>query len=458
MQHSINHDTIVALSTPPGVSAIGVIRLSGSKAIEICGKVFSGKELSKQASHTLHHGWICDGEKRIDEVVIGIFRAPHSYTGENVIEISCHGSPYVLQQTVDLLIEKGARPAKAGEFTLRAFLNGKLDLSQAEAVADVIASNSEASLKSAMQQMRGGFSKEIKELRQQLIDFAALVELELDFSEEDVEFANRKHLKELVSRLTSRVARLMESFRLGNVIKHGINVVIAGRPNAGKSTLLNRLLNEERAIVSEIPGTTRDTIEEVLNINGILFRLIDTAGIRETHDDIEKIGVERTFEKIRQSGILLYVFDVAAVSREDVLADIEKLHPGETPLILVGNKTDLLSEHNCASKFNLNGSVVYVSSKNGNNIHQITEALVSRISSKEFQQEDTIVTNARHHEALLRSRQALEDVLKGIESGISGELLALDIRRALDALGEITGEVTSESVLNSIFSRFCIGK
>jgi len=458
VQTPFNSETIAALSTPPGVSAIGVIRLSGNRAAEICEKIFQGKKLSAQLSHTLHHGWISDGDKKIDEVVVGIFRAPHSYTGEDVVEISCHGSPYILQRITNLLVEKGARLAKPGEFTLRAFLNGKLDLSQAEAVADLISSNSEASLRAAMQQMRGGFSKEIKELRQQLVDFAALVELELDFSEEDVEFANRKQLKELVSHLTSHVSRLIESFQLGNVIKHGVNVVIAGRPNAGKSTLLNLLLNEERAIVSEIPGTTRDTIEEVLNINGVLFRLIDTAGIREAQDAIEKLGVEKTFEKIRQSGILVYVFDAASMSREDVLADIEKLRHGEAPLILVGNKIDLLKDDSYHSKFNLNGSAVFISSKEGSNIQQIKKALVSKVSEENFQQEDTVVTNVRHHEALLRSKLALEDVLKGLDSKISGELLALDIRRALEELGTIIGEVTNEDVLDSIFSRFCIGK
>lgn len=456
MPASFNNDTIAALSTPPGVSAIGVIRLSGDNAIGICGQVFRGKKLAEQPSHTLHHGWIADGESKIDEVVVALFRSPHSYTGEDVVEISCHGSPYILQKVIDLLVENGARLAKPGEFTLRAFLNGKLDLSQAEAVADLIASDSEASHKAAMRQMRGGFSKELKALRQQLIDFAAMVELELDFSEEDVEFANRKQLKELVLNLISKISQLIESFRLGNVIKHGVNVVIAGRPNAGKSTLLNRLLNEDRAIVSEIPGTTRDTIEEALNINGVLFRLIDTAGIREANDEIERLGIDKTFEKIRQSGILVYLFDVAAMSNEDVLEDIKKLRHENTPMIVVGNKTDLLKDYQ--SKFRLNGSAVFISSKGGSNIQQVKDALIGKVSAGEFQQENTVVTNARHHEALLRSRQALDDVLRGLDAKISGELLALDMRRALEALGEITGEVTNDNVLDSIFSRFCIGK
>lgn len=450
-------DTIIAPSTPPGISAIAVIRLSGNGALEITESVFRGKKLSEQPSHTLHHGWIVDGKKNIDEVVVGIFRSPHSYTGEDIAEISCHGSPFIVQSITDLLVEKGARMAKPGEFTQRAFLNGKLDLSQAEAVADLIASNSEASHNAAMNHMRGGFSQKIKELRQQLVDFAALVELELDFSEEDVEFANRNQLRELISHLTSHVAHLMDSFKLGNVIKNGVNVVIAGRPNAGKSTLLNRLLNEERAIVSEIPGTTRDTIEEILNIDGILFRLIDTAGIREAQDAIEKIGVEKTFEKIKQSGILIYVFDVSSVKKEEVLQDLKMLRHEKTSLILVGNKTDLIQDAALAS-FRFDTEVIFISSKSGHHLHRIIESLISKVVEKQIQSEDTVVTNARHHEALLRSKQALDDVSKGLDSKISGELLALDIRRALDALGEITGSVVTDDILDSVFTRFCIGK
>lgn len=453
----LQQDTIIAPSTPPGISAIAVIRLSGKGALEITESVFRGKKLSEQPSHTLHHGWIVDGKKNIDEVVVGIFRSPHSYTGEDIAEISCHGSPFIVQSITDLLVEKGARMAKPGEFTQRAFLNGKLDLSQAEAVADLIASNSEASRNAAMNHMRGGFSQKIKELRQQLVDFSALVELELDFSEEDVEFANRNQLRKLVSHLTSHVSHLIDSFKLGNVIKNGVNVVIAGRPNAGKSTLLNRLLNEERAIVSEIPGTTRDTIEEVLNIDGILFRLIDTAGIREAQDAIEKIGVEKTFEKIKQSGILIYVFDVSSVKKEEVLQDLKMLRHEKTSLILVGNKTDLIQDAALAS-FRFDTEVIFISSKSGHHLHRIKESLISKVVEKQIQSEDTVVTNARHHEALLRSKQALDDVSKGLDSKISGELLALDIRRALDALGEITGSVVTDDILDSVFTRFCIGK
>lgn len=423
----------------------------------LCSAVFREKKLTEQVSHTLHHGWITDGKQDIDEVVVGIFCAPHSYTGENVVEISCHGSPFIVQRIIELLVEKGVRTAKPGEFTQRAFLNGKLDLSQAEAVADMIASNSEAARKAAVSQMRGGFSQKIKELRQQLIDFAALIELELDFSEEDVEFANRTELKNLVASLIAHVSGLIDSFKLGNVIKHGVNVVIAGRPNAGKSTLLNRLLNEERAIVSEIPGTTRDTIEEVLNIDGILFRLIDTAGIREAQDAIEKIGVERTYEKIRQSGILIYVFDAALMTKEEVLHDLKILNHENAPLLLVGNKTDLVPADTLTS-FDFVEETIFISSKSGNNLHRIKEALISKAVVKQTSSDDAVVTNVRHHEALLRSEQALEEVLKGLDSKISGELLALDIRRALDALGEITGQVVNDEVLDSVFSRFCIGK
>ncbi len=451
----VSEDSIVALSTPPGVSAIGVIRLSGDDVIKIVESVFRGKKLSEQTPHTLHHGWIVDGDSEIDEVVVGIFRAPHSYTGEDVVEISGHGSPFILQKIVDLLIEKGARLAKPGEFTLRAFLNGKIDLSQAEAVADLIASGSEAALKAAMHQMRGGFSKEIKVLRTKLVDFAALVELELDFSEEDVEFANRQQLKGLVSNLLSKISGLIESFKMGNVIKQGVTVVIAGRPNAGKSTLLNRLLNEERAIVSEIPGTTRDTIEEVINIDGILFRLVDTAGIRDAQDAIEQLGVERTYEKAKASGILVYLFDVSSISAAEIQSDLTKLHHGDTPLILIGNKIDQYTRPR--PDFGLPG-IIFISSKSGENMDQIKKALIGKVTSTQLKSEDTIVTNTRHYEALLRSKRALDDVLKGLESKITGDLLSLDIRRALQALGEITGELTNEDVLDSIFSRFCIGK
>ena len=335
------NDTIIAVATPSGVGAIAVVRVSGPDAIVIVNEVFSGKNLEKQATHTIHFGNIQDGDRIIDEVLVSLFIAPKSYTGENSVEISCHGSDYIIQQILELLIQKGARLAQPGEFTMRAFLNGKMDLSQAEAVADLIASSSESAHKVALQQLRGGFSHEIQHLRQELIDFASLIELELDFGEEDVEFADREELKSLVNKIQSIIRSLLQSFQLGNALKNGVQTVIAGRPNAGKSTLLNALLNEERAIVSDIAGTTRDTIEEVLNINGIAFRLIDTAGIREAQDKIEAIGVEKTMEKIEQSAILVYVFDVVHTKAEEVLQDLKKLHLPNQFLLLVANKMDL---------------------------------------------------------------------------------------------------------------------
>src|SRR5882757_4900388 len=338
----MNQETIVALATPNGTGAIGIIRLSGPEAITIANNVFKGKDLTKQPSHTIHFGSIADGDIILDEVLVSLFVGPRSYTRENVVEISCHGSAYIIESIIKLLIKKGARSAKAGEFTLRAFLNGQMDLSQAEAVADLIASNSKASQQVALQQLRGGFSNQLQTLREQLVTFASLVELELDFSEEDVEFANRDQLKQLIHDITKVIGHLIQSFELGNVIKNGVNTVIAGRPNAGKSTLLNTLLNEERAIVSHIPGTTRDTIEEVLNIQGINFRLTDTAGIREATDAIEQIGVQRTMEKISQSALLIYVFDALDISIEDLNKDLESLQKPGITMLVVANKADLL--------------------------------------------------------------------------------------------------------------------
>lgn len=454
----VNDDTIVALSTPPGVGAIGVIRLSGKEAIPICQSVFKGKDLAKQDSHTLHFGKIVDGQAVLDEVVVGLFKALHSYTTEDVVEISCHGSPYIQSKVIELLIEKGARLAQPGEFTLRAFLNGRLDLSQAEAVADLISSGTKASHDAAIRQMRGGFSNKIKELRDKLVEFASLVELELDFAEEDVEFADRTELKILVEKIQTLIKALIKSFELGNVIKHGVNVVIAGRPNAGKSTLLNRLLNEERAIVSEIPGTTRDTIEEVLNIDGILFRMIDTAGIRDAHDTIEKMGVEKTLEKIRQSSVLMYLFDVTEMTSDFLKEDLAKLDAEKIPMLLIGNKTDLPSESAYREQFQDFENILWVSSKEGDNVEAIIEALKKMVWDGSLDQDETIVTNARHFEALKNADTALSEVLNGLDQNLSGEMVALDIRSALDSLGEITGEVTTEDLLGSIFSRFCIGK
>jgi len=457
--YAISDDTIVALSTPQGVGAIGVIRLSGKDAVEICNKIFKGKDLTKQETHTLHFGHIINGEEIIDEVVIGLFKEPNSYTKENVVEISCHGSPFIQQRIIELLIENGARPAKAGEFTLRAFLNGRFDLSQAEAVADLIASDSESSHKVALQQMRGGFSSRIKQLREQLINFAALIELELDFGEEDVEFAKRDELKNLIFSLQSSIGQLIQSFKLGNVIKNGVNTVIAGRPNAGKSTLLNILLQEERAIVSEIPGTTRDVIEETLNIQGINFRLIDTAGIREATDTIEKMGIERTMQKISQSAIVIYLFDVNAMNAEDVLRDIQSLHSKDIPVIPVGNKIDLSGEAAANEKFKNIENVFFISSKTEQHLDALKNVLVKKVSDEKIDFNAPIVTNARHYEALLDAQKALNDVLNGLEQKISGDLLAQDIRNSLRALGNITGDIdVDRDILGTIFGKFCIGK
>jgi tRNA modification GTPase len=462
-------DTIAALSTPPGVGAIAVIRLSGDDAIQIVNGVFDGKDLLKQASHTIHLGTIKDQNGSIiDEVLASIFIAPKSYTKENVVEISCHGSDYIIQQLIQLFIEKGARMAQPGEFTLRAFLNGQMDLSQAEAVADLIASSSASSHDIAINQMRGGFSDEIKVLRQQLLDFASLIELELDFGEEDVEFANRDDLKILVQKIQSVIKNLLQSFQLGNVIKNGVTTVIAGRPNAGKSTLLNALLNEERAIVSEIEGTTRDTIEEVLNIKGIEFRLIDTAGIRKAQSQIEQLGVERTIEKISQSTVVIYVFDVLESKPQDLWDDVERFLQGSKALtakskqIFVANKMDLNPYTKPSDYYKgeliTSKNLITVSAKNQMNIDFLKETLFTTVVENPQLMDQTIVTNTRHFDALSKAYKSLDDVQKGMDSGITSDFIAMDIRQALHHLGEITGEISSDDLLGNIFSNFCIGK
>lgn len=462
-------DTICALATPAVPGAIAVIRLSGNKALEIGDAVFLKKkttrdfQLSKAKSHTLHFGDIKDGDKIIDEVLIAVFKNPHSYTGEDSLEISCHGSVFIQQQIIKLLIAKGARMAEPGEFTLRAFLNGKLDLSQAEAVADLIASDSEASHQMAMQQMRGGFSKDIAELREKLINFAALIELELDFSEEDVEFANRNELRNLIENLQARIKKLIDSFAAGNVFKNGVPVAIIGKPNAGKSTLLNTLLNEERAIVSDIAGTTRDTIEEEINLNGVIFRFIDTAGIRNTADKVEAIGIEKTYEKISKAALVLYIFDVINESPELVKEDIQliqqKTSSSNIPIVIVGNKIDVTTLDCVKEKFKLEITPIYISAKNNFNIDELKEKLLSLIDTGILKSNQTIVSNARHLDALNKSLEALEMVLNGLDSHISGDFLALDIRKALQHLGEITGAIdVDKDILGTIFSKFCIGK
>ncbi|KIC95914.1 tRNA uridine-5-carboxymethylaminomethyl(34) synthesis GTPase MnmE [Flavihumibacter solisilvae] len=452
-------DTIVALATPPGIGAIGVIRLSGPKAIDIADELFPSKNLQDQPTHTAHVGLLKENGTAIDEVVITLFKGPKSYTGENVVEISGHGSPYVLQQMIDAFIRTGARLARPGEFTQRAFLNGKLDLTQAEAVADMIAANTAASQKNALNNIRGGFSTELKALREQLITFSALIELELDFSQEDVEFADRSQLHNLVSAAIDRVSKLSHSFQLGNVIKNGVSVAIVGRPNAGKSTLLNTLLNENRAIVSEIAGTTRDTIEEVMNIDGILFRFIDTAGIREhTSDQIESIGVERSLEKMRQADVVLYLFDANSMPINELVANKEEFELNGFRYLLVGNQVDKGNETDMRSRFAAATPILFISAKHGHHIEALKERLVDMVLQGQVQTEDSVVTNARHFHALQQMLQSLNDIRAGLDNRIPGDLLALDIRRALHYVGEITGEVSNEDLLDYIFSKFCIGK
>jgi len=454
---NIKEETIVALATPNGIGAIGVIRLSGPDAIVIANSVFKGKDLTKQDSHTIHFGQIVDGDLLLDEVLVSLFVAPRSYTRENVVEISCHGSNYIIESIIKLLIKKGAGSAKPGEFTLRAFLNGQLDLSQAEAVADLIAANSKASQQVAMQQLRGGFSNQLQALREQLVNFASLVELELDFSEEDVEFANREQLKQLIHNITKIVGQLIQSFELGNVIKNGVNTVIAGRPNAGKSTLLNALLNEERAIVSHIPGTTRDTIEEVLNINGINFRLIDTAGIREATDAIEQIGVQRTMEKIAQSALLIYVFDAAEITIEELNGDLGSLQQPGITMLVIANKADLLNEEQLLSLPHTQSAII-ISAKQKQHIDELKHKIYSAAVKHQLNGDETLVTNVRHLEALQKTESALIRLLEGIDTLVTSDFLAMDIKQALHYLGEITGTVTTDDLLDNIFSKFCIGK
>lgn len=451
------NDTITALATPPGVGAIGVIRISGEKAIEIINELFPSKDLNEQPTHTLHVGYLKSSEIVLDEVVVSIFKAPRSYTGENVIEISTHGSSYVQQQVIDAIVAKGARIAKPGEFTQRAFLNGKLDLTQAEAVADLIASNTEASKRTAIQNMRGGFSNVLKQLRDQLISFSALIELELDFSQEDVTFADRSQFYKLINDAQTSVDELLNSFKSGNVIKNGVQVAIIGKPNAGKSTLLNALLNEERAIVSDIAGTTRDTIEEIININGILFRLIDTAGIREhTADIIEDIGVKRSLAKMKEADVVIYLFDANDTTHYELAQVTAEMHAAGIQFILCGNKSDL-SNLNDVSSLVRELPVIFISAKNNESVDTLKDALF-QLGAGNIKSEGTVVTNARHVAALEEVKTALLDIKQGLDDELAGDLLSSDIRRCLHYLGEITGEITNEDQLDYIFSKFCIGK
>ncbi|HCL06235.1 MAG TPA: tRNA uridine-5-carboxymethylaminomethyl(34) synthesis GTPase MnmE [Chitinophagaceae bacterium] len=451
-------DTIVALATPQGIGAIGVIRVSGKETFTILNQLFPSKDLNAQPSHTIQVGFLKEREQVLDEVVLSLFKAPRSYTGEDVIEISCHGSPFIQEQVIHAITKRGARLAKPGEFTQRAFLNGKLDLAQAESVADLIASNTEASRKTALHNMRGGFSSDLKQLREQLIRFSAMIELELDFSQEDVEFADRTALKQLIDELDGSTQQLIRSFSLGNVIRNGVQVAIIGKPNAGKSTLLNALLNENRAIVSDIAGTTRDTIEEIININGILFRLVDTAGIREhTSDIIEQIGVEKSLEKMNASDIVLYLFDVNETTVEELKAFEATLKAKNIQYLLVANKTDAANPDTIKT-MDHGPWTIPISAKTNTGIDTLKQALTQKAISGDVNTEATIVTNARHYDALLKLSQSLTDVRNGMNDHVPGDLLALDIRQCLHYLGLITGEITNEDQLDFIFSKFCIGK
>lgn len=460
--------TIVAIATPPGMGAIAVIRLSGHSAIDIVDKVFraakQAKKLINQKAYTIHYGSIMDGDREVDQVLVSLFRAPHSYTGEDVVEISCHGSVVIQQQLLELLVRQGARLAQPGEFTLRAFMNGKIDLSQAEAIADLIASTSETARRVALNQMRGGISSKLAELRNELLRFTALVELELDFSEEDVEFANRNELETLVNNIISEIDKLSASFSQGNAIKTGIPVTIAGKPNVGKSTLLNRLLNEEKAIVSEIAGTTRDAIEDTIHLGGINFRFIDTAGLRQTTDTIESIGIERAFAKIEKARIVLYITDAQSDTHEivnEVSSFAAKISPSQSLIVLV-NKEDKSSQSHVDEILSVLAGKGFnslaISAKAGHNIEQLQQLLIVIGKADMPENEDVVVTNIRHYNALQSARASLAQVLNGLHANLSGDLLAIDIHQAIDYLGEITGEISNNEVLGYIFSKFCIGK
>jgi tRNA modification GTPase len=451
-------DTIVALATPPGIGAIGVIRVSGKQTFSVINQLFPSKNLSAQASHTVHVGLLKFQNDLLDEVVLALFKGPKSYTGEDTIEISCHGSQFIIEKIIQSINSLGVRIAKPGEFTQRAFLNGKLDLAQAESVADLIASNTEASRRTALHNMRGGFSSDLHLLREELIKFSALIELELDFSQEDVAFADRDQLVRLITTLQKSTEQLLHSFQLGNAIKNGVQVAIIGKPNAGKSTLLNTLLNENRAIVSEIAGTTRDTVEEVLNINGVLFRLIDTAGIREhSKDVIETIGIEKSLEKMRAANLVLYLFDVNEIAPTDLQTVVDGFEKEQIHYLLIGNKVDGV-EAKAKNKFVNFTNCIFISAKENYHINELKSAIVAAAINGDIHVESTIVTNARHYDALKQLNQALTDVAQGLADFVTGDLLALDIRQCLHYLGLITGEITNEDQLDFIFSKFCIGK
>ncbi len=450
------NDTIVALATAQGIGAIAVIRLSGDDAIKITSQLFKGKALEAQESHTLHLGSIVDGEKAIDEVLVSIFKAPRSFTKENMVEISCHGSPFIVKEIIKLFLKHGTRLAQPGEFTKRAFLNGRFDLAQAEAVADLINAETDNARQAALNQMRGGFSKEIVRLKEELIHFASLIELELDFGEEDVEFAKRDELRVLIINIQSFIQKLILSFDAGNVIKNGVPTVIIGKPNAGKSTLLNALLNEEKAIVSEIPGTTRDSIEDEMILGGINFRFIDTAGLRDTQDVVEAIGVARTKEKMKQASLIIYLFDLSTISLAEIRKQEDELKASGVPYIKVGNKTDKANPQ--LMKELSKDDALLISASKKENIQSLKDKILSRFEQREIKSGDVVVTNLRHYQSLLQTHEALQKVLEGLDTKVTGDFLAMDIRQSLHYLSEITGSITSEDLLANIFSKFCIGK
>lgn len=461
------NDVICAISTAPGMGAIAVLRLSGEGAVALTDRVFvasSGRDLAGVAGNTVHFGRVLDGEDLVDEVLVTVFRAPRSFTGEETVEIACHGSVYIQQRLLRLLVDAGARLAAPGEFTQRAFLNGKMDLSQAEAVADLIASSSAASHRMALSQMKGGFSAELVRLRADLLHITSLLELELDFSEEDVEFADRSELRRIAGNIRRLLMRLCDSFAVGNVIKNGVPVAIVGNTNVGKSTLLNALLNEERAIVSDVAGTTRDVIEDTVNLNGVTFRFIDTAGIRATEDEVESIGIERTFAKIGQARVVLLLTDLSrgAECFEEYYQQVKERIAPDATLLIVLNKTDrvddLLTPQETIRLFTSGEEIIPISAKEGTNLDGLVEKLTEAVNLDGVQAGDVIVSNIRHYEALSHALTAVERVIAGLESGLSGEFVSQDIRECLHYLGEITGDITTDEVLGNIFKNFCIGK
>lgn len=461
----MNHDTICALATANGIGAIGIIRISGHQSFEIANRVFQGKNLEKADSHTVHYGFIKDAEEVIDEVMISVFKAPKTFTAEDSVEISFHGSPHIAKKILEVLIKNGARMAKAGEFTMRAFMNGRIDLSQAESIADLIASENEASRKVALNQLKGGITNEISFLRTDLLNFVSLIELELDFAEEDVEFADRSALNQLLDKIESKLTSLIESFQYGNAIKNGTAVAIIGKPNAGKSTLLNALLKEERAIVSNIAGTTRDTIEEILHIKGHAFRLIDTAGLRETIDEIEAIGVKKAKEKVENANILVYLTDAATEDFSEDIEMIKSLQREDLKLIICATKIDEVLPHQYElvenifrSEISQEFDFITISAVENQNIQDLKDELSSYVEQLQSEEGNVVITNQRHYEALGKSLEAVDKVKDAITTQISTELLAYELRNALEHLGEISGEVTNDEVLGNIFSKFCIGK